>query len=261
MTHLDFVPKFLKGIGAEIGAFDSPVPGIKPIYVDKFKEFGGKPCNADYYGEAVSLPFIDSSLDYIVASHVLEHSANPIAALAEWHRVLRSGGIAYIVVPDKRFTWDRNRPDNSLGHMIEDFENSVTDCDSTHIDDFAFGIDWGEFASISDESLIEAQRRHYAESCHEQVARGEEINLHFHVFSPGNFRSLISDGSQMDSIPYNWTIRAFEERFPDEHQNGILAILEKQGGKHWSRSLSYRIAKLVNRSFPLTKTAVSFDKP
>ena len=71
MTHQDFVPKFLKGTGAEIGAFESPVPGIKPIYIDKFKEFGGKPCKADYYGEATSLPFLDESLAYIVASHVL----------------------------------------------------------------------------------------------------------------------------------------------------------------------------------------------
>ncbi len=261
MTHLDFVPKFLKGAGVEIGAFESPVPGIKPIYVDKFREFGGKPCQADYYGEAVDLPFLDNSLDYIVASHVLEHTANPIAALVEWYRVLRPGGIAYIVVPDKRFTWDRGRPDTSLEHMIEDFENEVTDCDPTHIDDFAFGIDWGEFAAISDANLIEAQRRHYADSCKEQVARGKEINIHFHVFSPSNFRSFIADASQMDKIPFDWTIEAFEESFPDEHKNGILAILEKRANRQWRDSVATIAAKLFNRSFPLSKTAVSFDKP
>ena len=42
MTHQNFVPNFLKGIGAELGAFESPIPGIKMIYADKFKVFGGK---------------------------------------------------------------------------------------------------------------------------------------------------------------------------------------------------------------------------
>ena len=259
MTHQDFVPKFLKGTGAEIGAFESPVPGIKPIYIDKFKEFGGKPCKADYYGEATNLPFLDESLAYIVASHVLEHSANPIAALAEWYRVLEPGGIVYTVVPDKRYTWDRERPDTPMEHMIEDFRKGVTDCDATHIEDFAYGIDWGEFAKISDNRLIEEQRRQYANSCEEQVVRGEEINIHFHVFSPGNFQSLILDASQMDTIPYNWEIKAFQERFPAEHRNGILAILEKRSKKNWRQSMPTVLRKLLIPSFPLTKTAIPFE--
>ena len=260
MTHQDFVTKFLKGLGAEIGAFESPVPGIKPIYIDKFKEFAGVPCKADYYGEAINLPFLDESLDYIVASHVLEHSANPIAALGEWYRALKPGGIAYVIVPDKRYTWDRERPDTTLEHMIEDYQNGVTDCDPTHIDDFAFGIDWAEFAAITEENLIEAQRRHYADSCKEQVARGEDINIHFHVFTPGNFKSLIADASRMESIPYDWEIKGFEEQFPAEHKNGILAILEKRAKKEWRHAVPNVVHKLFHRSYPLTSTAISFEK-
>ena len=59
-------------------------------------------------------------------------STPPIQSpLFEWYRVLKPGGIVYAVVPDKRYTWDRERPDTPMEHMIEDFRNGVTDCDIT----------------------------------------------------------------------------------------------------------------------------------
>ena len=258
MTHADFVPKHLKGLGVEIGAYESPVPGIDPIYVDKFAEFAGKPCRADYFGEAIDLPFLDDSLDYLVASHVLEHSANPVGVLAEWYRVLKPSGIAYIIVPDKRQTWDRGRPDTTLEHMVDDYLKNTTDCDPTHIDDFVFGIDWKDFAETTDEAELEALKQSHAASYREQIERGDEINIHFHVFTPGNFRSLISDAPQKGDIPYDWDIVAFEERFPDECQNGILAILRKRSKTKWRRPLPAAIRRLANPSFPMTRNAKRF---
>jgi len=35
------------------------------------------------------LPFKDSSLDYVLSSHVIEHFFNPIKALLEWNRVIK----------------------------------------------------------------------------------------------------------------------------------------------------------------------------
>ena len=43
------------------------------------------------------LPFQDDSFDFIIASHVLEHSAHPVKFLSEIQRVARAG---YIEVPD-----------------------------------------------------------------------------------------------------------------------------------------------------------------
>jgi SAM-dependent methyltransferase len=47
------------------------------------------------FGE--SLPFIDDAFDFVIASHVLEHSADPESFLRELQRVAKSG---YIEVPD-----------------------------------------------------------------------------------------------------------------------------------------------------------------
>jgi SAM-dependent methyltransferase/uncharacterized protein YbaR (Trm112 family) len=49
------------------------------------------------FGFLEKLPFKDKSFDYVIASHVLEHSPAPDRALAEMQRVGRAG---YIEVPD-----------------------------------------------------------------------------------------------------------------------------------------------------------------
>jgi len=117
MMHLEKVSKWLKEPGVEIGPFKTPIPGIKPFYVDKYQYFANEKCLADYYGEAITLPFRSNSLNYVASSHVFEHVANPIQAFAEWYRVLRPGGIIYMVVPDRRYTWDRHRQLTPVSHL------------------------------------------------------------------------------------------------------------------------------------------------
>lgn len=48
-------------------------------------------------GEVEHLPFSDKAFDFVIASHVLEHSSDPEAFLLELQRVARAG---YIEVPD-----------------------------------------------------------------------------------------------------------------------------------------------------------------
>lgn len=43
--------------------------------------------------------FEDKSFDVVISSHSLEHSYNPSVALSEFHRVLPSNGLLFIVVP------------------------------------------------------------------------------------------------------------------------------------------------------------------
>ena len=60
-------------------------------------------------------------VDYIVASHVVEHIPNPIRWLQMLFDVLRPGGFVFLVVPDKRFTFDFQRPTTTFGEMLESF--------------------------------------------------------------------------------------------------------------------------------------------
>ena len=61
----------------------------------------------------------DRMFDYIVASHVVEHVPNPIQWLKDLFQILNPGGTLFLVVPDKRFTFDIQRPLTTFGQMIE----------------------------------------------------------------------------------------------------------------------------------------------
>lgn len=75
----------------------------------------------------------DNSYDFVLASHCLEHIANPIKALNEWVRVIRAQGHLVIVVPDKEYTFDHRRPITSFSHLMKDFNDHIDESDLTHL--------------------------------------------------------------------------------------------------------------------------------
>lgn len=250
MTHEEKVAQWIGAgkIGTEIGPGAAPLPGLNPppIYVDCFRSFGAAPCRADYYGHACALPFHDQSLDYVLASHVLEHVANPVAALAEWYRVLRPGGIIYLIVPHRRATWEHARALTSVDHLLEDFVRGTTAADATHIDEFVFDADWSIYSPTTQPQDVPEARAQLARTLHWAVENGEEINIHFHTFEGSNLRALLERLARRPSVGpgvaaaetsaagdrpkhriprLNWQIVDFAERFPVHMPNGVLAIL------------------------------------
>ncbi|GGY15879.1 hypothetical protein GCM10008098_03740 [Rhodanobacter panaciterrae] len=53
----------------------------------------------DIFADAARLPLIDASIDAVVCLEVLEHVSHPQAALAEFARVLKSGGVMIFSMP------------------------------------------------------------------------------------------------------------------------------------------------------------------
>lgn len=66
---------------------------------------GGPSATALVFDE--ELPLYDSSVDRILAVHVLEHAENPRETLMEAWRVLAPGGRLMLVVPNRRGLWTR----------------------------------------------------------------------------------------------------------------------------------------------------------
>ncbi len=55
--------------------------------------------------DAEHTTFSTAAFACIVASDVLEHIANDVSALREWHRLLQPGGRLYVFVPSFMFLW------------------------------------------------------------------------------------------------------------------------------------------------------------
>ena len=73
--------------------------------------------------------------DIVFSSHVIEHIANPLGALAAWRRITVSGGYVLIVAPHMAGTFDRRRALTPLEHMVADYEQMVGEDDLTHVDE------------------------------------------------------------------------------------------------------------------------------
>lgn len=86
--------------------------------------------------EATALTSVqDAAYDFLLSSHMLEHTANPLKALHEWKRVMREEGTLLLVLPHKDGTFDHRRPTTPLSHMIDDYERGVGEDDTTHFDE------------------------------------------------------------------------------------------------------------------------------
>jgi ubiquinone/menaquinone biosynthesis C-methylase UbiE len=109
-----------------------------------------------FIGEAAHLKEVpDDSYEFVLSCHSLEHVANPIKALKDWSRVMKSKGRLVLVLPDKDFTFDNKRPITKLSHLIEDFTNNITEEDSTHFDEVITLHDFKQDAFVqSKEDLI-----------------------------------------------------------------------------------------------------------
>lgn len=68
---------------------------------------------------------VGQNVDYVVASHVVEHVPNLIGWLNELTALLNEGGEIRLVVPDKRFTFDYLRAKTRLADVLyADLENA-----------------------------------------------------------------------------------------------------------------------------------------
>jgi SAM-dependent methyltransferase len=62
------------------------------------------------------LPFKESSLDYIIALHMLEHVSNPMQILDYWGSLLKPGGGIGLILPNHEYTWDAREDTSLFGH-------------------------------------------------------------------------------------------------------------------------------------------------
>jgi SAM-dependent methyltransferase len=125
---------FLQGSGIEVGAGPRPFPvprGVKIAYGDirdagqltQYFSVTGT-LGGDRFFDAQTMAGIKKeSLDFVLSGHVIEHLWDPVGAIVNTVDVLKPGGVFILAVPDMRFTFDRDRPETSVGHVLADYRD------------------------------------------------------------------------------------------------------------------------------------------
>ncbi len=96
------------GVGIDVGCNEKPIGGYGCDIDPRV--------NPDIVCSMENIPLEDNSLDYIVSSHCLEHSADTISSLKEWHRLLKLNGTLGVLVPHGDYVPWQSLGDSAFTH-------------------------------------------------------------------------------------------------------------------------------------------------
>ena len=137
-----FVLEHLRGrLGVEIGAGAHNDYKLRAINVDRYPEMdtiykheelrlSGRMAAIDLVSMGDDLPLRDETVDFVFASHVIEHFPDPLRALEEWSRVARDRIV--VVVPHRDRTFDAGRDLSTPEELLERYRSGFTSAEDKH---------------------------------------------------------------------------------------------------------------------------------
>ncbi len=188
--------------------------------------------------EASDAPKIaNESYDFVAASHVLEHVANPLRALKEWKRILKPSGTILVVLPHKAGTFDHRRSFTSFAHIKGDFESNVNESDLTHLQ---------EILELHDLVLDPpaGSPEQFRDRCLQNLSTRA---MHHHVFSPEVVVEMF-DFLEMRILnvaverPYHIIVHAGKHGTEEEDNAHLANLAFLSADAQWRKHNSFRHA-------------------
>jgi predicted SAM-dependent methyltransferase len=214
--------RYLSGDGVEIGALHYPLwvdPARARVrYVDRltvpelrqqYPELAAyELARVDVVDDGETLAtFADGSLDFIVGNHMLEHCENPLGAMRAHLAKVRAEGVLYYAVPDKRFSFDLERPLTPWEHLVRDDREGPAGSRRAHFEEWARLVN----------------RHETAEDIEANVAVLLEMNysIHFHVWDEQTFASFLTGAGA-------YLADSFRVELLERNETELLTVLRKR---------------------------------
>ncbi len=197
--------EFIRGTGLEIGALYNPlfVPrGVTVRYVDRcpvselraqlkdFPDLRDTPLvPVDILEDGATLCSIEpGSQDFIIANHFLEHVQEPIGTIRRHLELLAPGGILYLGVPDRRLTFDRERPLTTLDHLYRDHQEGPAWSFRDHLREWV--------------ALVEHKSGPQSEARLEELEAEGYPSIHYHVWEQDSLAAMLIDIRRRLELPF-----------------------------------------------------------
>ena len=166
---------------------DMPVENIEPVdFVWNGESYAELTGNRHYY-------------DWIIASHLIEHTPDLIGFINSCAEVLKDDGVLSLVVPDARFCFDSLRPLSGISKIIDAHLQGNRVHTVGTIAEFALNTvrkdglyDWNEMKAGNDLYTF----AHTSEESNEMIEAAEKetyVDAHCWCFTPTSFRLIIHD--------------------------------------------------------------------
>jgi methyltransferase family protein len=220
-TFLRIVQPFgLKGM--EVGAFDLPMVDPAEALV-KFADYSPTQelraraalhphhsaefvVDVDYVLRDVGWAAVPHDFDWICASHVIEHVPNMIGWLQTLSTKLNDNGVLFLVIPDKRYTFDIHRPETSLGKILVDYYYDRRAARVEDIFDAMYYSDTVDPVSAWT-GVIRSGERSTPVDIHTVLERtfasmATYIDLHCNVFTVFSWREILQAVVTLQLIPF-----------------------------------------------------------
>ncbi len=212
--------KYLRGSGIEIGALQRRLPlgsSCKVRYMDRmplddllkhYPELNGLPLQPpDLIDDGEQLRTISqSSQDFVIANHFFEHSENPIQTLTNLLRVLKPGGVLFLAVPDKRFTFDSYRPTTDYEVLKQTYRSGI------RADRAQLYKEWVESVELNGAQSAEARAMELMRT---------KYSIHFNVWSADELFEFLLRARSEFSLPFRVTAVVSSD-------NEIITLLERE---------------------------------
>jgi hypothetical protein len=123
-------------------------------------------------GTELTPELLHNKYDFIMASHVLEHIANPLKAIHIWKKSIVEFGLLVLILPKKELTFDHKRNITPICTLIEKYKSNIGEDDLSELDEILRLHDLSmDLAAESKEKLLQRSLKNYENRC-----------LHHHVF-------------------------------------------------------------------------------
>jgi SAM-dependent methyltransferase len=178
----------------------------------------------DPYG---NLEVIQEKFDIVISSHSIEHQPDLVVHLQKVERLLKPGGMYFVLVPDKRYIFDHFIPETSIADVLSKNLQGVTNHSlksviehramTTHNDPARHwagdhGMPYENFAQRARDAMAEFDK-----------AQGQYIDVHASYFTSESFTIIMNCLRHMEMTGFS-VLRNYHTRIG---QNEFLVILQK----------------------------------